>query len=90
MAHHEVKSWKQFFQPIKAGQKLHDLRYDADRNFAIGDIITLREYDMEKGEYTGETCGVEVTYITSSKTPCAFSSAVLSKDYCILSLKLLG
>jgi len=32
---------------------------------------------------------VEITYITSNNTPCAFSSAVLDKDYCILSLRLM-
>lgn len=66
---------------------MHDLRYDVDRNFEVGDTITLQEYDPFKGEYSGEECVVIVTYITSTKTPCAFSSAVLDPKYCILSIK---
>lgn len=86
--HHTVKSWQPFFQAIKDGRKTHDLRYDVDRNFEVGDIITLQEYLPFEGKYTGEWILVEVTYITSRDTPCAFSSAVLDKDYCILSIKL--
>lgn len=84
---HKCKSWSPFFQAIKKGIKTHDLRFDFDRNFKIGDIIRLEEYLPFEGRYTGDFVNVKVTYITSSKTPCAFSSAVLDKDYCILSIK---
>lgn len=85
---HKLKSWTPFFKAIKKGEKMHDLRVD-DRNYKIGDILILEEYDPFLGEYSGNTCKVVVTYITSDKTPCAFSSAVLQKGYCILSLRLL-
>lgn len=39
------------------------------------------------GCYTGEKHVVEVSFITSSQYPCAFSSAVLPRDYVILSLR---
>jgi len=84
---HTVKSWSPFFQAIKAGQKTHDLRYDADRGFSVGDRIVLQEFDPFAGTYSGDSCDVEVTYITSRDTPCAFSSAVLDREYCILSIK---
>lgn len=89
MATYEVKSWPHFFQAIKKGEKLHDMRDLRDRRYKIGDFLILQEYDPFKGEYTGETCTVEVTYITSADTPCAFSSAALAPGYCILSLRLL-
>lgn len=85
---HKCKSWSPFFQAIKAGQKTHDLRYDTDRNFEVGDILHLEEYLPFEGKYTGSYIQAEITYITSSKTPCAFSSAVLDKEYCILSIKI--
>ena len=88
MQTHTCKSWTPFFEAIKSGEKKHDLRYDVDRNFQIGDLITLQSYDPFKGEYTGDEINVKVTYITSRNTPCAFSSAVLDKDYCILSLEI--
>jgi hypothetical protein len=87
MAHHKVKSWSPFFQAIRDGQKTHDLRYDTDRHFAVGDTITLQEYLPFEGKYTGEEVDVLVTYITSRETPCAFSCAVLDKEYCILSIR---
>jgi hypothetical protein len=82
---YKLKSWTGLFQPIYDGRKTHDLR-DKTRPFKVGDILTLQEYDQFKGEYTGRECDVEITYITSNETPCAFSSAVLSDGFCILSI----
>ena len=62
MTHHTAKSWTEFFQAIKRGAKTHDLRYDVDRNFAVGDTIELLEYDPFKGVYSGDACNVTVTY----------------------------
>lgn len=84
-----LKSWTHFFQAIKAGDKRHDLRSKKDRNFFVGQVLELEEYDNVHGRYTGDRIQVEVTYITSNETPCAFSSAVLDRDYAILSLKVL-
>jgi ASC-1-like (ASCH) protein len=81
-----MKSWKPYFQAIKNGTKTHDLR-KKDRDFKVGDKILLEEYLPFEGSYTGEQLTAEITYITSNDTPCAFSSAVLDNDYCILSLK---
>lgn len=49
---HYCKSWSPFFQAIRAGNKTHDLRYDVDRNFKVGDEIVLEEYDPFKGGNT--------------------------------------
>lgn len=89
MSHYVVKSWSPFFKAIKAGTKTHDLRDMVDRDYKVGDTLLLREYDPFEGQFTGDTCAVVITYITSNNTPCAFSSAVLDKDYCILSLRLI-
>jgi hypothetical protein len=88
MARHEVKSWLHFYEAIKAGKKMHDLRKD-DRNYKVGDIVVLKEYDNICGFYTGEQIEAEITYITNRTVPCAFSSAVLESGYCILSLKVI-
>lgn len=87
MTQHVVKSWAHFFDAIKAGKKLHDLR-KLDRDYKVGDTLVLQRYDNINGEYTGEEVEVEITYITSSKVPCAFSSSALDKDYGIFSLRL--
>lgn len=90
MTTYEVKSWTHFFQAIKRGDKTHDLRDLKDRNYQVGDFLLLNEYDPFTGAYTGEQCKVEITYITSSQTPCAFSSSALESGYCILSLRLVS
>jgi len=84
----ELKSWPVFFQAIKNGTKPYDLRDMSDRNFCVGEIVKLREYDPFLGKYTGEELEAEITYITSRDTPCALSSLALDKNCCILGLKL--
>jgi hypothetical protein len=84
----EKKSWTHFFQAIKAGLKLHDVR--EDEGYQIGDVLVLQEYDNINGRYTGDQIEAEVSYITNRTVPCAFSSAVLAPGYCILSLKVLA
>ena len=87
---HVLKSWSHFFQGIVSGQKKHDVRDMRDRVFKIGDICLLREFDPFGGGYTGREQRVKITFITSRDTPCAFSSAVLDRDYAILSLELMS
>ena len=87
---HNVKSWTHFFQAIRRGDKLHDMRDLKDRDYKVGDILNLQEYDPFMGRYTGEECRVLVTYITSAQTPCAFSSAALAPGFAILSLRLVA
>lgn len=89
MATHTVKSWAHFFDAIRAGRKLHDLRI-MDRDYKVGDFMILQKYDNINGRYTGDEVKVEITYITSNKVPCAFSSSALAKDYAILSIKLIS
>jgi hypothetical protein len=89
MAHHTCRSWCHLFEPILTGAKTHDLRID-DRNYQVGDVLQLQEYDITSGSYTGRELNALVTYITGrgeGQHPCAFSSAVLHRDYVILSIK---
>ena len=85
---HEVKSWPHLFEAIMAGQKRHELRRN-DRDYRVGDVLILREYLPASGEYSGRQLTVEVTYLTSTSTPCAISDSVLMDGYCILSVRLL-
>lgn len=84
---HYVKSWTHLFQMAKAGVKTHDFRDMTERDYKVGDIMVLQEFDYTKGEYTGDSIDVEITYITDRNTPCAFSSAVLKPGYGVLSIK---
>lgn len=82
---HKLKSWPQFFEPILQGMRSHELRRN-DRCYKVGDLIELREYDNTSGQYTGRTCLVVVTAITSMDEPCAVSSEGLNPNFCILSI----
>lgn len=88
--HHEVKSWTFLFEPLMLGIKKHDIRDMRDRDYRIGDTMTLHEFDMVSGAYTGRSQDVEITYITDRDHACAFSGSVLDRNYGILSLKLIG
>lgn len=87
MTVHHVKSWTFLFQAIKLGVKTHDIRDKRDREYKVGDFLELNEFDMAAGKYTGDTLRCEVTYITDNETPCAFSSAVLDKNFAVLSIR---
>jgi len=85
---HSLKSWPQFFERIVSGEKTHELRC-ADRNFRVGDIFRLQEFDPKMKEFTGREHRAMITYITSVDLPCALSHKALHPDFCILSIKLL-
>ena len=89
MKTHIVKSWCYLFQAILAGIKMHDVRDMTERDYKKGDQMILREFDQTKGEYTGRWAKVEITYVTDRNVPCAFSSAVLDRNFGILSIKML-
>jgi ASC-1-like (ASCH) protein len=64
---HELKTWPQYFQDIKEGKKTFEIRKN-DRNYQVGDVLLLKEWDPNtlEGEYTGEEMKVHVTYIMKS------------------------
>jgi hypothetical protein len=84
---HRVKCWPQFFNPILSGEKTHDLRRSNDRNFRVGDLLRLQEFDPKTNRYSGRELKVKITYITSADYPCALSENALHPDFCILSIR---
>src|ERR1700742_865991 len=82
---HELKSWPRFFNPITNGDRRHELRRN-DRNYRVGDLLLLREFDESAGTYTGRQCKAVVTSITSQDKPCAASAEGLNPEFCILSI----
>src|SRR3989344_7127532 len=83
---HEVKSWPHLFTAIAEDRKSHELRIN-DRNYAVGDVLVLSEFEPKLERYSGRSMKVEVTYITSIENACAVSDQVLHKDYAILSIR---
>lgn len=83
---HRVKSWPEYFRAIANGKRTHDLRRN-DRNYEVGDLMLLEEFDPATNSYSGERLTVEITSMTSAQQPCAVSIDALNPDFCILSIR---
>lgn len=58
---HDLKTYPQDFEAVWSEEKMFEVRRN-DRNFKVGDMISLKEYDPESG-YTGREVDVAITYI---------------------------
>lgn len=57
---HDLKILPVHFHAVKCGKKRAELR-KADRHFAVGDTLNLREW-TEKDGYTGRVVDVRITH----------------------------
>jgi hypothetical protein len=62
MSEHVLKIWPRFFDAVMSGA-LSGCPRRADRDFTVGDLVTLREFDPEGSEYTGRVCTRQITYV---------------------------
>ncbi|MEI2327339.1 DUF3850 domain-containing protein [Priestia megaterium] len=60
---HNLKINKEFFGPVLDQIKTFEIRKN-DRNFRVGDTVTLNEWDNEKKQYTGRRTNIEIIYMT--------------------------
>lgn len=81
---HELKTWTDSFGAVWEGVKTHDVRI-ADRAFAVGDLVVLREWDNRIRDpnlrYTGRWITALITYISLPNT------YGLPEQLCVLSLR---
>lgn len=62
MGVHKLKIWPIFFHPILTGEKLVEVRRN-DRNFRVGDLLVLREFDPDDETYTGREANATISHI---------------------------
>lgn len=62
MAFHDLKIWPEFFGDVVRGIKTAELRKN-DRDYKIGDVLNLREYDQVTEQYTGLSIRARVTHV---------------------------
>jgi ASC-1-like (ASCH) protein len=74
---HQLKTLPEYYHAINTGRKTFEVRKN-DRDFQIGDILILKEYD--KG-YTGNEIKVKLIYILYG------GQFGIDKDYCVMGIK---
>ena len=62
MKKHELKTWPVYFEALWDERKRFEIRKN-DRDYREGDELLLREYDPERGEYSGREIEAKVTYV---------------------------
>ena len=65
---HELKTWPEFFKSVANGDKTFEIRRD-DRDFRVGDILFLREWDPVTSSYSGRELHRQIKYMTERSNP---------------------
>lgn len=78
--HHELKIWPEPFKAVFNGTKLYEVR-KADRPFAVGDTVVLKEWNPQTASYTGFWIKTDLTYLTPA------GSWGLPVDMCVFGIK---
>ena len=60
--YHELKTWPPYLDAVLTGKKTFEIR-KADRPYAVGDVLRLREWSPVSESYSGRDCFVSVTFI---------------------------
>lgn len=84
MTIHELKTHPEPFEAVRLWRKRFEMRSTADRTFAVGDYLRLREWDPEMGDYTGRSLSVSVLYILPS------GAYGVPEGYCVMSIVVVG
>lgn len=72
---HDLKILPEYYTAVDKGVKTYELRFD-DRNYAVGDMLILREW--ENGKYTGRRLTATITHILKDFVGLTDGWAVLS------------
>ncbi len=62
MGEHDLKCWPPYFEEVRSGVKPFEVR-KADRPYAVGDVLLLREWRPDWKDYTGRVIRRRVSYI---------------------------
>jgi Domain of unknown function (DUF3850) len=76
---HTLKIAPVYFAPVKERIKTWEIRKN-DRDFQVGDILDLKEYDVNHNEFTGRGCYRTIKYILNGP------GYGLAEGYCIMSI----
>ncbi len=63
---HELKIWPEYFKELMNGKKYFEIRRH-DRDFKVGDMLKLREWEESMKSYTSKESTAMITYILTSE-----------------------
>lgn len=83
MAHHVLKCINPYFSDVLNLEKTFEVRMN-DRNFLVGDIVFLMEYDVVLKEFSGRFVILEIDYLFNAP-----EVVLLPKGFCVFSFSIL-
>ena len=86
MTTHKLKVWPEYFKALKDGTKTFDVRLN-DRNFQIGDLLILQEWNPPTKSYTGQEIERKIVYILGGTDAQIFG---IREGYCVLGLEVVS
>lgn len=78
---HALKCEPEYFKDVLSGKKTFEVRIN-DRQYKVGDLLALNEYDMEDEAYTGASCLTYIDYILDNCDYCKDGYVILSIKPC--------
>ena len=63
MQTHKLKCWPEIFEAFVECKKTFDIRFN-DRDYQVGDIIKMREWNPDNKEHSGRGLDFKIVYIT--------------------------
>lgn len=76
---HCLKAWPEPFLDVAEGRKTFEYRL-ADRDYRVGDVLVLQEYNPERDSLTGECTAVRVLHILYG------GKFGIPERYCVMSI----
>ncbi|HEX9996522.1 MAG TPA: ASCH/PUA domain-containing protein [Abditibacterium sp.] len=80
MKHHFLKTWPKHFDAVARGEKTFEARKN-DRDFQVGDTLTLQRFDQKTGQFTGAEIDKRISHILHG------GAYGIAEGHCILSLQ---
>lgn len=79
----EKKCWPEFFEKILSGEKSFDARI-ADFDAAPGDVLVLKEWNPETGEFSGRVLEKEISFVLNTNDQRFWSNDEISENGIII------
>lgn len=79
---HYLKTWPQYFWRIAEGQKKFEVRKN-DRDFQVGDQVTLEYYNPENQSEQNSPIYVRITYVLQG------GQFGIDPDYCVFGFEMI-